>query len=126
MGGQNQDSICTCEQSTGKSMQKRFFIWGTLAGILGISSIFVGHAVAFLFLGGIGGFGIFDYTYYIGYPLSILGLICSIVSIVRKERVLGLTIPGIVCSVLGFFEASICYYFLNFFNFYEFFKSLWS
>ena len=117
MGDQNQDSICTCEQ-------KRSSTWGILAVILGISSIFVGPMVVILFLGGIGGFSVFDYTYYVGYPLSILGLICSIVSIVRKERVPGLTIAGIVCSVLGFFEASICYYFLHFCNFYEYSKSL--
>ncbi|MDE6674451.1 MAG: hypothetical protein K2K19_06525 [Acetatifactor sp.] len=104
MEGQNQDNIYTCEQPTRKSVQKHSRILGTLGGILGISSMFVGFAVLSLSFLEIGGFSTFDYTYYIGYPLSILGLIFSILSIVRKERVLGLAIPGIVCSVFGFFE----------------------
>lgn len=109
MGNQYQDNLCTCTQ-------KRSSIWGTLAGILGISSMFSVPVVILLLFCGIGGFSIFDYIYYTGYPLSILGLICSIVSIVKKERILGLTIPGLVCSIFGFFEALISYYFLNHFN----------
>ncbi|MDE7223346.1 MAG: hypothetical protein K2O34_06155 [Acetatifactor sp.] len=122
MESQNQDSICTCDPSTCKSAQKRSFTWGTPAGILGISSMFSVPVVITLFFCGIGGFSIFNYIYYTGYPLSILGLICSIVSIVKKERILGLAIPGLVCSIFGFFEALISDFLLNHFNMYEAFS----